>query len=104
MVKNYFLMLTMVLVLSSCSQTIYLACSEPDIEVYVNEQNYGRPPVQVVVTSDVQYLNVSFRRNGYELHSQRVYIVNGQNFHNKTNDRCNGSRCCLLYIFTHILS
>ena len=77
-------MLTMILVLSSCSQTIYLACNEPDIEVYVNEQNYGRPPVQVVVTSDVQYLNVSFRRNGYELHSQRVYIVDGQNYYDIT--------------------
>ena len=84
MTKKIFLMLTMILVLSSCSQTIYLACNEPDIEVYVNEQNYGRPPVQVVVTKDVLYLDVSFQRNGYELHSQRVYIVNGQNYYDIT--------------------
>lgn len=87
MMKKILFLITTMLVLSSCSQMIYLACNEPDVEVFINEQNYGNPPVQIQVTNDVQYLNVSFRRNGVELHHQRVYIVDGQNYYDITLPR-----------------
>ena len=81
------LLLSIILVLSSCSQTIYLACNEPGIEVYVNGQNYGIPPVQIKVAKNVQFLNVSFQKNGFELHHQRVYIVEGQEYYDITLPR-----------------
>ena len=76
-----------VLVFCGCAKTVQIACNEPDIEVFIDEKNYGTPPVLLRVPYNVYFVNASFRRNGMILHTQRINFVDGQNYYEITLPR-----------------
>lgn len=62
--------------LSSCSssKTITLACSERQIEIYVDEEYLGRDLVRYTIPKEREYIEVSCRENGLEVYARRFYV------------------------------
>ena len=81
------LLLFCVLLLTGCFKTVQIACNEPGIEVYIDDENYGQPPILLKVPYNKLYVYASFRRNGMEIHKQRVNFVDGQNYYEVTIPR-----------------
>lgn len=76
-----FILLALLLLFTGCSKTIQIACNEPEIEVFIDDENYGRPPILLKVPHDKLYVYASFRRNGIEIHKQRINFIDGQNYY-----------------------
>lgn len=75
------LFLFCVLLLTGCYRTVQIVCNEPEIEVFIDDENYGQPPILLKVPHDKLYVYASFRRNGMEIHKQRINFVDGQNYY-----------------------
>lgn len=75
------LFLFCVLFLTGCYRTVQIACYEPEIEVFIDDENYGQPPIILQVPHDKLYVYASFRRNGMEIHKQRINFVDGQSYY-----------------------
>lgn len=69
------------LCLVSCSTTIQLACNEPDIQIVIDDVNYGTPPVIYNIPHGVSYIDVTFVRNSVAIHQERVYLRNEQTYY-----------------------
>ena len=67
--------------LMGCASTMHIACNEPDIEIYIDDTNYGQPPIHLKVPYGATYVDASIRKNGVEVHQQRINFVNGQNYY-----------------------
>ena len=76
-----FILLALLLLFTGCSKTIQIACNEPEIEVFIDDENYGRPPILLKVPHNKLYVYASFRRNGIEIHKQRINFIDGQNYY-----------------------
>ena len=67
-----------------CASTIHIACNEPGIEIYIEDVNYGQSPILLKVPHNKTYVDASFRKNGMEIHKQRINFVDGQNYYEIT--------------------
>ena len=76
-----FVLFALLLLLTGCSKTVQIACNEPEIEVFIDDENYGRPPILLKVPHNKLYVYASFRRNGIEIHKQRINFIDGQNYY-----------------------
>ena len=85
--KNFLLLLSCIAILCGCAKTVQIACNEPDVEVFINEISYGKPPVLLKVPHNVDYVDASFRRNGMILHNQRIYFADKQDYYEITIPR-----------------
>ena len=76
-----FVLFALLLLLTGCSKTVQITCNEPEIEVFIDDENYGRPPILLKVPHNKLYVYASFRRNGIEIHKQRINFIDGQNYY-----------------------
>ena len=79
--KKVLFLIIGLLMFCGCTKTVQIACNEPGIEVYIDDENYGQPPILLRVQHDKLYVYASFRRNGFEIHKQRINFVDGQNYY-----------------------
>ncbi len=79
--KKLITITAMALLLSSCVTTIQVACNTPGIEIFINDNSFGESPATITVKKTTPYVYVSCKRQGMELHAQRVYLQNKQNYY-----------------------
>ena len=53
-----FVLFALLLLLTGCSKTVQIACNEPEIEVFIDDENYGRPPILLKVPHNKLYVYV----------------------------------------------
>ena len=67
--------------LSSCSTTVHIACYEPNIEIVIDDVNYGVPPIIYKGKHNISYIDLNFIREGGTIYQQRLYLIGKQNFY-----------------------
>lgn len=75
------ILLSICFVLASCATIIQIACHEPNIEIVIDDVNYGVPPVIYKGQRNMPYIDVDFVRDGVTIHQQRLYLVDKQNYY-----------------------
>lgn len=73
--------LLLCLALTSCATIVQIACYEPNIEIVIDDVNYGVPPIIYKGAHDLSYVDVNFVRNGVTIHQQRLYLVGKRNYY-----------------------
>ena len=78
--KKLILML-LCLTLSSCSTIVHIACHEQNIEIVIDDINYGVPPIIYKGKHNISYIDIDFVREGVIIYQQRLYLVGKQNYY-----------------------
>lgn len=73
--------LSLCLALTSCATIVQIACYEPDIEIVIDDVNYGVPPIIYKGAHDLSFVDINFVRDGVTIHQQRLYLVGKQNYY-----------------------
>lgn len=75
------LLFLLCITLASCATVIQIACNEPNIEIVIDDVNYGAPPIMYKGSHDMSYVDVNFVRDGVTIYQQRLYLVGNQNYY-----------------------
>lgn len=81
MKQAFAILVTMMLLFSSCSSSISISllCDEPSVEIYVNDDYVGRGLVSYTSPKGQDEIRVSCRENGVEVYSRSFYIKGKNN-------------------------
>lgn len=75
------ILLSLCFLLVGCATVIQIACNEPNIEIVIDDVNYGVPPIVYRGEKNMPYVDVNFVREGVTIYQQRLYIAGRQNYY-----------------------
>lgn len=75
------LLLLLCFTLASCATIVKIECFEPNIEIVINDVNYGVPPIIYKGKHNLPYIDVDFVREGVTIYQQRLYVVGSRNYY-----------------------
>lgn len=78
---NKLILILLLCCMASCSTMVNIASNEPEVQIVIDDVNYGTPPVVYKVPRKMAYFDVSLVRYGITIHQERVYLKSKQNYY-----------------------
>ncbi len=75
------LLLMFCFMMASCGTIVKIECYEPNIEIVIDDVNYGVPPIVYKGKHNLPYIDVDFVRDGVTIYQQRLYVVGNKGYY-----------------------